>query len=146
MSLPTPYELFNHPKYASLVRYLVSGGSAFAAEYVSFLLLYAVLSAQLYVANTLSFCLGLAISFTLNRVWTFREGNYKRAARHQFAMYAVLAACNVVLTNVIIGLLDRAGLDPRLGKIACMFFIVCWNFFIFRYVIFANHSEDRKDI
>lgn len=119
-------------------KYLLAGGSAFTTEYILFFLLFSVLSAQVYVANSLSFCGGLIVSFTLNRGWAFKSDDFHHRGHHQLVMYVCLAICNLLLTNVIIGLLKKFHIDPLVGKIAAMLFIVVWNFFIFRLVIFRE--------
>jgi putative flippase GtrA len=126
-------------------RYLLVGGSAFLVEYGSFFILYQLFNFQIYVANSISFCLGLLISFLFNRGWAFKPTqSYKMHVHHQLAAYISLAFFNLVMTNVIIGGLKAAGLDPRLGKIAAMFFVAAWNFLIFRALIFAEHSEVKN--
>jgi putative flippase GtrA len=122
----------------SLLRYLIAGSSAFITEYGSFYVLFSALSLQLYVANSLSFSFGLLVSFSLNRMWAFNGGTYKRSGHHQFAIYFCLAAVNLLITNVLIGLLRHRGVDPLLGKVICMAMIICWNFFIYKRVIFSQ--------
>lgn len=124
---------------SSIYRYLIVGSLAFLTEYCTFLLLYKGLSVQVYVANSLSFCCGLFVSFFLNRLWTFKSDLFQRRGPHQFMMYSALAGMNLLLTNVIIGMLRSFGVTPLLGKIAAMVCIACWNFFIFKLVIFKSH-------
>ncbi len=121
-----------------VVRYLFSGGSAFLTEYAVFLVLFSGLSVWLYAANSLSFFAGLIVSFTLNRSWTFKQDNFKRSARQQMTMYALMAAFNLAAINVLIGLLDHLGLDPRIGKIVVMVAVAAWNFVIFRSIVFVK--------
>lgn len=124
-------------RHKQLVRYLLSGGSAFFTEFLMFLLLYNVLGWPLYVANSLSFCSGLVISFTLNRRWTFGGGpQYNRSGRAQFGLYVLLAGINLVFTNIAIGMLAVAGLRAFAAKLLVMAIIVAWNFLIFKFLIF----------
>ena len=127
-----------------LARYLMVGGTAFIVEYGSFLVFYKFLGVQVYVANSISFCLGLGVSFMLNRSWTFNSGNFKRRGHHQLALYASLALINLGLTNIIVGLLKQAGISPTIGKIMAMLSIVCWNFIIFKLIIFASHTNESR--
>jgi len=121
-----------------LLKYLISGGSAFATEYLTFVVLFKVLDAQLYVANSLSFCAGLIVSFLLNRAWAFRKDSFRLKKQHQLASYIGLALCNLVLINLIIGVLQAVSVPVLVGKIIAMMTIVVWNFFIFRLFIFAE--------
>jgi putative flippase GtrA len=122
-------------------RYLVSGGSAFFLEYGSFFVLLNLLHVQLYLANSLSFALGLSVSFLLNRNWTFKKETYHRKSHHQFVMYLLLALLNLFMTNLIIGSLKHFGLSPLVGKIIAMGLIIGWNFSLFNKVIFKQTQQ-----
>jgi putative flippase GtrA len=129
---------------SKLARYLLVGGSAFVTEYCSFIVLYQLLGMQTYIANSISFCLGLTVSFLFNRGWTFKPTqSYKMHVHHQLAAYISLAIFNLITTNLIIGVLKAVSLDPRLGKISAMLFVAAWNFLIFRILIFAEHGEAK---
>lgn len=123
-----------------MFKYMLVGGSAFLTEYLSFLIIYYLLHAQIYAANSISFILGLTVSFTFNRAWTFKAGDYHHKRHHQLGMYSMLAVFNLILTNIIIGMLKGAGFDPRLAKFMVMFLIIIWNFLIFRGVIFKQKA------
>lgn len=123
------------------LRYLVAGIGAFTTEYVVFVLLFHFAGLPLYGANSLSFLSGLAVSFSLNRTWTFREGSYHYTKRQQFMLYACLALINLVLTNVLIGTLKHLHVAPLIGKLVAMCMIIVWNFLIFRAVIFKNTTQ-----
>ena len=125
-------------------RYLLSGGSAFFIEYLSFYILFVMFHTQIYAANSVSFCLGLFVSFTLNRGWTFKKQEFKRRKHYQIIAYSVLALLNLITTNAIVGLLRAQGFDPRLGKIIAMLTIVGWNYFIFKFIIFEGNNLEQK--
>lgn len=130
-------------KQASLIRYLCAGGSAFVAEYSSFYVMYEVFHVRVYVANSISFGIGLLVSFTLNRLWAFGTKKFRQRTYNQLLLYVGLAIVNLMITNVIVGVLKHYTVDPRVGKILAMFSIVCWNFFIFKFFIFASqHSKE----
>lgn len=122
----------------SLVRYLVVGGTSFICEYGTFYLLYREAAIQVYIANSLSFSIGLVVSFSLNRIWTFKAANYKLAGHHQLILYSLLAIINLCLINLIIGFLKILGISPLIGKFIAMASVVTWNFAIFKLHIFAK--------
>lgn len=119
------------------IRYVVVGGSSFAVEFA----LFAVLTkagANLFVANSLSFLAGLCMSFWLHKQWSF-AGDHKLKTSHQFVSYATLAGANLLLTNLIIGLLVTIVHVPELGaKVLTMLVIVIWNFFFMSRLIFKE--------
>ena len=122
----------------SQIRYLLAGGSAFLTEYLSFLVLFNVINAKLYVANSLSFCCGLLVSFSLNRSWTFTSDKFHHKYHRQLFMYGALALFNLVFINVLLGILNSIGIAPLIGKLVVMVAIVVWNYNIFKNVIFKK--------
>jgi putative flippase GtrA len=100
--------------------------------------LYIFVHWNLLLANSLSFIVGLSISFMLNRIWAFKEDNYQRKFHHQALIYIVLALSNLVINNLIVSGLKAAGLDPRIGKIIAIATIAVWNFMVYKYIIFKS--------
>lgn len=127
-----------------MFRYLLAGGSAFAAEYASFLLLFIALDTPLYVANSLSFCCGLVVSFLLNRTWAFKQDSFRMRGHHQVGAYLALALFNLLLINIAVGILKHLGIVPVLAKLSAMVFIVVWDFFAYRTFIFAGSQAEEK--
>lgn len=130
-------------QHQTVMRYGFVGGLAFAIEYGSFFVFFTALSWSVIPANVASFLLGLVTSFTLQRYWTFRHPSqiYSKSVPHQFTLYAILAGVNLLISTVLIKLLQHAGLDPRLGKIAIMFLIISWNYYIFNKTIFIKKRK-----
>ncbi|HSH31140.1 MAG TPA: GtrA family protein, partial [Candidatus Saccharimonadales bacterium] len=84
-----------------LVRYLISGLTAFATEYTTFLVLHSGLDMQLGAAHVVSFSAGLLVSFTLQRQWSFGAERYKLSQPQQFTAHASLAAFNLLFTGLV---------------------------------------------
>lgn len=122
-------------------RYLIVGSCAFGGEYATFLALYKCAHLPLIAANSVSFLVGLAISFTFNRGWSFKKESFHKRVHHQMILYGGLALANLLITNICIVLLRHAGIAPAIGKIILMACVACWNFFIFRNAIF-NEARD----
>src|SRR5690349_17304150 len=91
-------------KPTRLITYGIVGISAFLGEFLSFLLLNQVLpgwSVRLAIAQIVSFCVGLTISFLGNRQYTFwSKAGYDRRIRGQLLTFGILAAINLVLTTI----------------------------------------------
>lgn len=120
-----------------IFRFLLSGGSAAAAEYLSFLTLQACLgTGALLVSQSSSFACGLVVSFLLNRHWVFRStGTWTR----ELARFSVLAAINLALGNIVISVLVvSAGLHPLVAKVGVMVMIAFWNYAIFSRLVFKQ--------
>lgn len=127
---------------SSIFRYLFVGGTAFAAEYISFIVMYRIADLKLVLANGLSFCLGLATSFLLNRAWTFATHEYKRKAVHQFGFYVSLSVINLLATILLLSIFTNVGINPNVGKLLAMAITSSWNFLIFKRLIFVHHRVE----
>ena len=122
-------------KYHNVFKFIMSGGLAALIEYSVFLGLHH-LGFFLVVANALSFCCGLGVSFTLNKHWVF---SHKKNGRKQFVMYTTLACINLVLGSGLILLFVKVwGLPPLVGKVCVMITIALWNYSIFQRIIFKK--------
>lgn len=123
-----------------ILRFLVSGGTAAAIEYATFITLrLAFDSPNLALAQSLSFLAGLLTSFALNRSWVFKS---TANASDQFIRYAVLAAINLLIGNLAITALVSLGINPYLAKLLVMAMIAAWNYLIFSTHIFKNRKAE----
>lgn len=123
-----------------IIRFLVSGGSAAAVEYVAFVCLQFALGADaLFICQSISFGCGFLVSFLLNRYWVFgSEGN----AGAELVKYTILAAINLALGNLAISLLVYSiEWHPLLAKLVVMLMIAVWNYFIFSRLIFRSSKK-----
>lgn len=123
------------------LRYLLAGGTAFVSEYLSFLILFSLVSVQLVIANILSFLIGLLTSFTLNKLWVFGNSKQTRPTHQQLLLYVVLATINLCFTSYAITELVSTGVAPAVAKIILMLLVVTWNFVIFKRLIFVHNDR-----
>lgn len=130
-------------KHTRLITYGIVGISAFSGEFLSFLLLNWALpniEARLAIAQVLSFCVGLTISFLGNRQYTFwSKAGYDRRIRGQLLTFGILSTINLVLTTIGLWLMvDRLNLMPEIAKLLIMGIIIIWNYILMKLVIFRE--------
>ncbi|WP_421569126.1 GtrA family protein [Stenotrophomonas sp. PD6] len=120
-----------------VLRFLISGGSAAATEYLVFIALQELPGQDsLVLSQSVSFAAGFAVSFLLNRLWVFQSAG---SWSGDLAKYGALAAINLVLGNLALGLLvGPAGLHPLLAKLVVMVMVAVWNYAVFSKVIFRQ--------
>ena len=99
-----------------IARYLVAGGTAFIAEYLTFLSLYYLINFNLVYSNVLSFIAGLVTSFTINKLWVFNSSSIHETKK-QLVLYISLALLNLALSTVGIRILVEHGLPAGIAKI-----------------------------
>ena len=125
-----------------LSSYVLVGLAAFSTEYISFIILIALFP-SLLVAQTVSFLLGLIVSFSGNRSITFKRNSdsFALSGRSQLWRYSLLATVNLVFTNIFIYLLvDKISIDPVIAKVLVMVSVVVWNYILFNKVIFRANK------
>jgi putative flippase GtrA len=128
------------------ITYGVVGVLAFASEYFSFIIIIHALttSYSLLVAQSISFSLGLIVSFTGNRFFSFNDASrsYTHNIKRQVGMYLVLAGINLLLSNIVIQLLVNVFLiTPPISKLIVMSMVVLWNYIIFNKLIFKSERH-----
>ena len=104
--------------------YCVVGASAFFTDYCLFLvLLYS--NVNLYAANVLGICAGIAVSFTLNRKYNFRKPDAlpKRATK-----FVTVALIGMGVSTLSIMLLVFYGVDKRVAKAISMALVFGFQF------------------
>ena len=114
-----------------ILRFLLSGGSAAISEYVVFVFLSYVM--PLLVANSISFMVGLLISYGMNRTWVFKSTSAKK---QEFLRYIGLAGTNLIASNLLIIMFTHIGVESLLAKGLVMGMIAAWNYLIFSRFIF----------
>lgn len=125
--------LLNH----SASKYFVVGLLAFFTDYLVLLFGYYAVNLPLEIATTLGFMAGFAISFTSNRQWVF-GGQQRKKIKRQVTEYSILVGFNYIFTVVAVSALNGLEIDPEIGKLLVMAVIMCWNYALFRWVIFAE--------
>jgi putative flippase GtrA len=134
-------ELIHLIRSKQVRRFLGVGAVAFSAEYALFALLHHW-QWRAGAAQALSFLFALVISFTMNRTWAFRTRQAPlHGQRIQFIQYAGLALFNLVLTTIVISLMVEHKVPALLAKVLIMGMVSCWNFLLYRTVIFKSNAS-----
>lgn len=164
-TLPIVKKLFTPESLAQFLRYIFVGLFSFSIEYTLFVVLRNALSGNesliyslsnikiadklgMYrtidiLINILVYTVIFWINFLLNKYFSFRsKTNFKR----QLFLYSILFFFNLIVGNVLLFSAIRSILVAMtaegswqvlyLPKILIMFFIVSWNFILYKKVIY----------
>lgn len=125
------------------LRYLVVGFTSFGVEYTLFLVFRSLLPVPELVVNIGVYTIVFWLNFLMNRLFAFRS---KADILRQLLSYGFLFAFNLVVGNIflfagirhLLVLAAGEGSWPvlYLPKILIMFFIVSWNFILYKKVIY----------
>lgn len=141
--IPLFNKLLQPETLGQFFRYFLVGIFSFSIEYVLFIALRDLLTLNELLVNILVYTVIFWINFLLNRNYSFKsKANIKR----QLFLYSILFVFNLVVGNILIFSAIRYLLVLSFGegtwpvlylpKILIMFFIVSWNFVLYKKVIY----------
>jgi putative flippase GtrA len=120
------------------LRFAISGSVVALVYLTTTTVLAGVLGVPFQVALAIGFCAGLAVHFTLQRlfVWRHRE-TFALPLHHQAGRYLVVAAAQYGVTAASTSLLPSAlGVSTESVYLATVGVLICMNFMVFRSFVF----------
>ena len=85
----------------------------------------------------------ITYNFTLNKYWSFKN---TEMAHKQIFRYLILAGCNYIFSVLTMYLFNnKLGFDYRVVRIATIALMVCWNFFLYKYWVYQNTTQDTHN-
>lgn len=131
---PGPVALISRVWSSSAVRYLAVGGFSFLFDVFVLWLLHEIFHVPLPISTPVAFLLSFAVTYTLQRTVAFRADD---GVAPSIVKYAVLVAVNTVATTAIVWVADALGMPWIVGKVAAVVMTTIWNYFAYRYWVFA---------
>lgn len=125
--------LQQRPIVRQALRFAAAGAVATAVHFILLIALVELGGLGPVLASTLAYCVGVCVSFFLNRRFTFEA---KGDLGMTFAKYAALYAVGIFLNGAIMAALIQLGLWYILAQLIAVALILVWNFFGARYVVF----------
>lgn len=120
-------------------RYLLIGGTSFLIDIGLLALFRQILDWPLWLATGSAFLLTFAFNYSLQRAFSFgSDAGHGRT----LLKYITLLAFNTLATIAIVWLVDSTGLGWGVGKVVATVITTGWNYFVFRYWVFAQSSRD----
>ena len=118
---------------AQASKYLGVGAGTALLELALFWLLSSPLHLDVAIANVIAVVVATVTNFLLNRSVTFAStSNPARSA----VLYALLFAFNTAFSTITISYFASLGAPAIVVKVITMACIVCWNFVLYRKVVF----------
>lgn len=113
-----------HLLITNFVFYIAIGACAFFTDYSVFLIWFSS-TRNPYVANILGIMAGIAVSFSLNRRYTFRKMDMplKRASK-----FVIVALFGMAASSAMIWILLGRDVDPRVAKVIAMVLVFMGQF------------------
>ena len=122
-----------------VVRFIISGGLATAANLVLLALFIRVFGFWYLPSSAAAFLLAFAVSFTLQKFWTFRDRTTDRVHLQAGAYFGILVINLLINTALVYGLVEYARLWPLVAQALASLLIACESFFLYR-IVFRHEA------
>lgn len=133
-----------HSLWHEIIKYSISGGAFFWSGYILFALLYSGLGISVGPAKIISYIFGLSVNFILVRWWVFRAKHPVKNLPTVSGRYIFLSAVNLGIDYAIVVGLAGLGITPYIGQFVSSGFFTIWNFVIYKFWVFAPHTQIQK--
>ncbi len=123
-----------------IVKFIISGGIGLSVNLLTYRFLVESLGVHYLAGSMLSLALSTVVGFLLQKFWTFEEHSRERAPK-QFALYTLLAICDLgINTGVVFILTGKLGLYYLLSQAIGAGLVATINFCAYHFVIFRKES------
>lgn len=118
------------------VRYFFSGGIAFCVDFLLMMLLHEKCSLPAEIAGTVSFAVGLVITYLLSVFWIFNQHRFESRLM-EFVGFALIGVVGLGLTYVIMYFFSNSlQISYLIAKIISTIIVTLWNFLAKKYILF----------
>lgn len=125
-------------KYHKIVKYVLSGGTAVLVNLVVLYVMVEFLHLWYLLGAIVSFVFGLITSYTLQKFWTFKDGNTQNMPI-QFLSFALFALLMLGLNTLLIYFfVDVLKIWYLLAQAMSSLLIAFINYNVFNKIIFKN--------
>lgn len=126
------------PTRRSAFRYLFAGGLAFLVDLGLLALFHQIFGWPTWLAAGVAFVLTFAFTYSLQRYFTFGS---KAPHGRALLKYTALVVFNTVATAAIVALIDLTPAGWAVGKVVATATTTVWNYFAYRYWVFADRNR-----
>lgn len=127
----------------SAVRYLVVGGFCFLVDVMLLWIAHELLGVPLPIATPVAFLASFAVTYTMQRIVAFASDS---KVVPSVARYTALVVFNTLATTGIVWAVDAMAGGWFIGKVIAVVATTVWNYFAYRYWVFAYSPARSSDV
>lgn len=132
-------------KYKDKIKFVISGVTATAADFVLLIILHGFMEINVVVSSVIAFAAAFFVSFYLQKFWTFRN-NDKKAIGRQMLMYLAVALTGLSITaGGMFFLVIKLGVWYILAQAMVGVSLAIGNFLVYKMFIFKKKREEGAD-
>lgn len=126
----------------SFVKFFVAGSLAATTDLVFLYIFYGLLEANIVVATSVAFLISFAVSFSLQKRWTFHDNS--GGVPKQLILYLLNAFLSLNINGASMHyLVNESHIPYLLAQIIVNVVLGSLNFIIYKSIIFRNDNEDE---
>jgi putative flippase GtrA len=139
---PQLYDLCEKRK--SVIKFFIAGCFAGGSDLVFLFIFHGIFRWPIVLSTSLAFILSFAISFTMQKFWTFRNYNQDKVFR-QLAIYFLNAFLGLNLNGFLMHIfVNEWSVWYILSQIIVNLAIAVWNFIVYKYIVFKNQQDENN--
>ena len=115
-------------------KYIIIGGTSAICELLLFTI-FDMLEISIVISNISSVIIATIINYLLNKFWAFKS---QKASIKSLVLYIALFIFNITFSSQFIVFVSNAGVNGIVAKLISMILITCWNFVLYKKVIFKE--------
>lgn len=132
-------------EYKKIIKYLIAGGTAAGATFLTVYFFTDIVGLWYLASSVLAFFVGVIVSFTLQKYWTFK-GEQEKEIHHQVALFLCLGVFGMVFNAAGMYLLvDKARLWYMIAQFITAAAIAVINYFVYQLVIFKHKQAEKNE-
>lgn len=120
-----------------ILKFLVGGGSAVLVDSVTYYVM-TQLGVEIWLAKTISYILGAAVGFVINKLWTFESKKFSKA---EIIKYILLYACSAFMNSLINSLVLAIFGNAVFAFLCATGFSTVMNYLGQKFFVFTKKSE-----
>lgn len=124
--------------FVQMIRYGISGGVAFLVDFGLMVLLGELFSVSGVLAGTVSFGIGLTVTYVFSIRWIFDKRRFDSRIA-EFITFAAIGAVGLLLTWLLMLLqINMFGIHYIPAKIITTVIVTVWNFVAKKFILFSK--------
>lgn len=127
----------------SIIKFFCSGTLAATVDLVALFIFHGLLGWGIVVATSVAFIFSFAVSFTLQKLWTFRNYSQQRLPR-QLILYFGSAFITMYFNGLgMHTLVNKIGIWYLLSQIIVNIALGIFNFFSYKFIVFRKTVDEN---
>ncbi len=124
-----------------LLRYFVSGGTAFIVDYATLLILTEVFGVYYLLSATAGFILGSLTIYLLSVKWIFDKRRFDQRSK-EISVFFIIGITGLAINNIILWYFtDRLGVPYQYAKLIAAAMVMLYNYFARLFLVFTPATE-----